>query len=288
MKYQIGLVFGLCMSLGSLMGVEKADLGDPGVRRSYGLGANYGKLLDRQNLQIDMDSFISGLKDGLGNESLLTDQEIQAVLKAITDDLRARSTRKREEAAQNNLNEGQAFLEENAKKDGVITLKSGLQYKVIRQGDGRTPTDRDTVKVHYRGTLIDGSEFDSSYGRGQPANFGVNGVIKGWTEALQLMKEGAKWQLYIPSELAYGARGTGSSIGPNAALVFDVELLEITTPPLPKTAAKPITSDIIKVPSADELKKGAKIEVIKAGEVEDYIKNQGQEKGNGEAAPKED
>lgn len=263
------------------MAVEKSDLADPQVKRSYGLGANYGKLLNRQSIEIDMESFIAGVKDGMTNESLLSDQEVQAVLKAITDELRARSTQRREQQAEANRKQGEDFLAENAKKDGVVTLKSGLQYKVIQDGEGRIPSARDTVKVHYRGTLIDGTEFDSSYKRGNPASFGVNGVIKGWTEALQLMKEGSKWQLFIPSELAYGARGTGNSIGPNSTLVFDVELLEITTPPVPKATAKPITSDIIKVPSAEELKKGAKIEVIKADEVDDYIKKQGDEENDG-------
>ncbi len=264
------------MSLSQMLGIEKADLEDAGTKRSYGLGANYGKLLDRQSITVDIDSFVEGLRDGLAKESLLSDSEIQEVLKAITAELRERSTKKREEAAQNNKKQGEEFLAANAKKEGVNTLKSGLQYKVIREGDGAIPSAKDTVKVHYRGTLIDGTEFDSSFKRGEPANFGVTGVIKGWTEALQLMKTGAKWQLFIPSELAYGARGTGSNIGPNSTLIFDVELLEITTPPVPQATVKPITSDIIKVPSADELKKGAKIEVIKADEVDDYIKKQGE------------
>ena len=285
MKYRIGLVLVLSLSLSVVFGVEKADLEDANVKRSYGLGANYGKLLDRQSISIDIDSFIDGLKDGLAKESLLSDAEIQGVLKAITDELRARSAQKREEAANNNKKQGEDFLAANAEKEGVVTLKSGLQYKVLREGDGAIPTDKDTVEVHYRGTLIDGTEFDSSYGRGKPANFGVNGVIKGWTEALQLMKEGSKWQVFIPSELAYGARGTGTKIGPHSALIFDVELLKITTPPVPKTTVKPITSDIIKVPSADELKKGAKIEVIKADEVDDYIKKQGAKPKSGNDAP---
>lgn len=286
MKYRLTLVLGLCVSMSQMFAVEKADLEDAKTKRSYGLGANYGKLLDRQSIEVDLESFVDGLKDGLAKESLMTDAEIQGVLKAITEELRARSTQKREQLAGDNKTQGEAFLAENGQKEGVVTLPSGLQYKVIKEGEGRMPTAKDTVKVHYRGTLIDGTEFDSSYGRGQPANFGVGGVIKGWTESLQLMKEGAKWQLFIPSELAYGSRGTGSKIGPNSTLIFDVELLEISTPPLPKLAptpaAKPITSDIIKVPSAEELKKGAKIEVIKADEVDDYIKKQEAKKASQE------
>jgi len=285
MKYRLGLVLGLCVSLSQGWGVEKADLEDASVKRSYGLGANYGKLLDRQSIAIELESFVDGLKDGLAKESLLSDEEIQSVLKAITDELRARSTKQREEASANNQKAGEDFLAANSKNDGVITLKSGLQYKVITEGDGPIPSSKDTVSVHYRGTLIDGKEFDSSYERGNPANFGVTGVIKGWTEALQLMKVGSKWQVFIPSELAYGARGTGTNIGPHSALVFDVELLGITTPPVPKSTAKPITSDIIKVPSAAELKKGAKIEVIKADEVDEYIKKQAAKTATSEAAP---
>lgn len=288
MKYRLGLVLGLSLSMCPLWGVEKADLEDASTKRSYGLGANYGKLLSRQSIEIDLDSFVDGVKDGLANEALLSDEDIQAVLKEITAELRARSAQKREEAAANNKQRGEEFLKANAGKEGVVTLKSGLQYKVIREGEGRIPSAKDTVKVHYRGTLIDGTEFDSSYKRGQPASFGVTGVIKGWTEALQLMKTGAKWQLFIPSELAYGARGTGSNIGPHSTLIFDVELLEITTPPVPKATVKPITSDIIKVPSAEELKKGAKIEVIKADEVDDYIKKQGSEAKPEKAKPEEE
>jgi FKBP-type peptidyl-prolyl cis-trans isomerase FklB len=133
----------------------------------------------------------------------------------------------REKAAEENLREGQAFLSENAQKDGVKTTESGLQYEVIEKGSGKTPTPESTVTVHYRGTLIDGTEFDSSLRRGEPATFPVNGVIAGWTEALQLMSEGAKYKLYIPADLAYGERGAGQAIGPNETLIFDVELLSV-------------------------------------------------------------
>ncbi|MEO8429807.1 MAG: FKBP-type peptidyl-prolyl cis-trans isomerase, partial [Verrucomicrobiota bacterium] len=165
--------------------------------------------------------------------------------------------------AQTALEKGEAFLKQNATKEGVKTTPSGLQYKVLKEGAGKTPKATDTVEVNYRGTLIDGTEFDSSYKRGQPYTTSVMGVVKGWTEALQMMKVGSKWQLFIPSELAYGPRPGGRDIGPNAVLVFEVELLEIK-PPTPPPGAQPVTSDIIKVPSAEELKKGAKIEVIKS------------------------
>ncbi|MCS1408732.1 MAG: Outer membrane protein MIP [Verrucomicrobia subdivision 3 bacterium] len=294
MKYRLVLVLSLCSSLCGLVAVEKTDLDDPSVKRSYGLGANYGKLLERQSIEIDINSFLDGLRDGLAKESLLSDAEIQGVLKSITDELRARSTRKREGIAAKNKKDGEAFLAANRNKESVVTLKSGLQYKVIREGDGAIPSSTDLVKVHYRGTLIDGTVFDSSYDRGTPASFSVMGVIKGWTEALQLMKVGSKWQLFVPSELAYGERGAGTSIGPNSTLIYDVELLEITTttPPIPKTAAKPkpITSDVIMVPSAEEMKKGAKVEVIKSNEVAEYIniKQQAQKKAKDKDSPFEE
>jgi FKBP-type peptidyl-prolyl cis-trans isomerase len=163
--------------------------------------------------------------------------------------------------AAKNKEEGAAWLAENAKKEGVVTLDSGLQYKVLTAGSGTSPTPGDTVSVNYRGTLIDGTEFDSSYSRGQPAQFKVSGVIPGWTEALQKMKTGDKWELYVPADLAYGDRQQGDKIKPGSTLIFQVEVLEVIQP-------QPITSDIIKVPSAEEMKKGAKIETIKASDLQ--------------------
>ena len=157
----------------------------------------------------------------------------------------------------------------------VVTTASGLVFKLIQQGKGPSPTASDTVKVHYRGTLMDGKEFDSSYKRGQPATFGVSGVIKGWTEALQLMNAGSKWELYIPPDLAYGEQGR-PNIPPNSLLVFEVELLTNAPPAPPAAPAAPLTSDIIKVPSAEEMKKGAKIETIKAEDIEKEIQKQKQ------------
>lgn len=271
MKYRLALVLSLCGSLSGLA-IEKADLEDASTKRSYGLGANYGKSLSRGSIEINVQSFMDGLKDGIAGKSLLTDTEIQAVIDSINQEIREKQKRKQEELAEKNKKDGEDFLAANRQKDGVVALDSGLQYKIIREGNGDIPKATDKVKVHYRGTLIDGTVFDSSYERGVPAEFFVRGVIKGWTEALQLMKTGAKWQLYIPSELAYGERGTGSTIGPNETLLFDVELLDITTTPKPKP--KPITSDIIKVPSAEAIKKGAKPEVIKADQIHDYIEKE--------------
>ena len=270
MKYRLALVLSLCGSLSGLA-IEKADLEDASTKRSYGLGANYGKSLSRGSIEINVQSFMDGLKDGIAGKSLLTDTEIQAVIDSINQEIRERQKRKQEELAAKNKKDGEDFLAANSQKEGVVALASGLQYKIIQEGNGAIPKATDKVKVHYKGTLIDGTVFDSSYKRGAPAEFFVRGVIKGWTEALQRMKTGAKWQLYIPSELAYGERGT-ATIGPNATILFDVELLDITTTPKPKP--KPITSDIIRVPSAEDIKKGDKPEVIKADEIDDYIEKE--------------
>ncbi len=169
-----------------------------------------------------------GLKDALrGGKTRLTEEEAKTVLTEVQNEVRKQQQEKMKEAADKNKTEGQAFLAANKDKEGVETLPSGLQYKIITEGTGPKPTASDTVVCNYRGTLIDGKEFDSSYKRGQPATFPVSGVIKGWTEALQLMPVGSKWQLFIPSDLAYGERGAGAEIGPNSTLIFEVELISI-------------------------------------------------------------
>lgn len=212
-----------------------------------------------------------------GQPTTVTELEAQNVVRTYGMELRQKAEEKRKADMEKNKAEGQAFLAANKAKEGVITLPSGLQYKVLTNGTGPKPTTNDTVSVHYRGTLIDGTEFDSSIGRGTPATFRVTGVIKGWTEALQLMSVGSKWQLTIPGELAYQERGSPPKIGPNAVLQFEVELLSI------KEAAQPapqpvVTSDIIKVPSKAELEKGAKIEVIKPADLERLQKEEAAKK----------
>jgi FKBP-type peptidyl-prolyl cis-trans isomerase FklB len=168
------------------------------------------------------------LQDALaGGKMLLSEEEERAVLTELQADMRKKQQEKMQQAAEANKKEGDAFLTANKGKDGVVTLPSGLQYKIITSGTGPKPSASDSVVCNYRGTLIDGKEFDSSYKRGQPATFPVSGVIKGWTEALQLMPVGSKWQLFVPSDLAYGERGQGGDIGPNATLVFEVELISI-------------------------------------------------------------
>lgn len=193
-------------------------------KSSYLVGFQIGQQLKNDGIDLDQAAFMQALEDVKnGAESKLSREEAQVTMQHMREAREMELAQKGRTA----LQEGAAFLEANKKKDGVQVTASGLQYKVITAGSGKTPTAADTVKVHYRGTLINGTEFDSSYRRGNPIEFPVNGVIKGWTEALQLMKEGAKWQLFIPSDLGYGARGAGASIGPNDTLIFDVELLAV-------------------------------------------------------------
>jgi FKBP-type peptidyl-prolyl cis-trans isomerase len=188
---------------------------------SYAVGLNIGKSLKQQPLDLDLASLFKGITDAKnGNKPQLTDEQVDAALKLMRD----QATAKVSEA---NMKEGQAFLAANKTKDGVVTTASGLQYKILTAGTGAKPTKDDTVVCNYKGTFIDGKEFDSSYKRGQPAEFPVGHVIPGWTEALQMMPVGSKWQLVIPSELAYGTRGAGGAIGPNETLVFEVELISI-------------------------------------------------------------
>jgi len=189
-----------------------------------GLGAN----LKKQSVDVDSTLVSQGLKDAMsGGKTRLTQEEAQAVLKEVQTEVQKEQQAKMKEAADKNKTEGEAFLASNKSKDGVVTLPSGLQYKILTAGTGPKPTASDSVKCNYRGTLINGTEFDSSYKRGQPATFAVGQVVKAWTEALQLMPVGSKWQLFVPSSLAYGERGAGAEIGPNATLIFEVELLSI-------------------------------------------------------------
>lgn len=247
---------------------------------SYSFGMQYGGFLKQNGIEIDLAEFNKAINDTLAGKQSMTEQKAQEVMSAFRSEMMAKRAAKQKEDGEKNEKIGKDFLEANAKKEGVKTTASGLQYKVITEGSGPKPTATDRVKTHYKGTLIDGTEFDSSYGRGEPATFPVNGVIAGWTEALQMMPTGSKWQLFIPSNLAYKERGSGAKIGPNATLVFDIELLDIIKAEPPK----PVTSDIIKVPSAEELKKGAKIEVIK--DVDAEIKKQKEEAAKKAADPK--
>ena len=197
-------------------------------RACYAIGLNIGKNLHKDSIDVDPNILLRGIKDALaGGKTLLTDDEAKAALTALQNEVRQKQGVKMQEAGGKNNKEGELFLAANKTKGGVITLPSGLQYKVLKQGAGPKPSASDSVVCNYRGTLLDNTEFDSSYKRGQPATFAVGQVIRGWTEALQLMPVGSKWQLFIPPELAYGQRGAGNDIGPNATLIFEVELLSI-------------------------------------------------------------
>jgi len=197
-------------------------------RVSYAIGMNVGTGLYKQSVEVDPNVLLLGLKDALaGGKTLMTEDEIRATFTELEKELKGKQEEKMKLAAVTNKTEGDAFLAANKTKEGIVALPSGLQYKILTPGTGPKPTAADTVVCNYRGTLINGTEFDSSYKRGQPATFPVGGVIKGWTEALQLMPVGSKWQLFLPSSLAYADRGAGNDIGPNATLIFEVELISI-------------------------------------------------------------
>jgi len=198
---------------------------------SYSIGLDIGEKLKKQSIEVDPELLARGIKDAISDaKPLLTEEEVQTVMTAFQQELQTAAMAHMKELGDKNMKEGDAYLAENKKKKGVVVLPSGLQYKVIKTGTGKKPKATDTVTTNYRGTLVDGTEFDSSYKRGEPASFPVSGVISGWTEALQLMPVGSKWVLYVPPNLAYGPRGAGQAIGPNATFIFEVELLSIQEP----------------------------------------------------------
>ena len=219
-----------------VFGQEKSpQLKDQKDKVSYSIGMQIGFNLGRQKVDINPDILAAGIKDALANKPQLTPDQVKDVMAQFEKDME----QKQKELGEKNKSEGGKFLEENKKKPDVKTTASGLQYKLIKEGTGAQPKATDMVTVNYRGTLIDGTEFDSSYKRGQPATFPVNGVIKGWTEALQLMKQGSKYQLFIPANLAYGERAMGPDIGPNSTLIFEVELQDIKPAPTPAPQGAP-------------------------------------------------
>jgi FKBP-type peptidyl-prolyl cis-trans isomerase FklB len=230
------------------------------ARVSYAIGMMFGHNFQSQGVEVDPDVLVRGLKDmQSGGTTLLTQQEMRDTLAEFQKTVAAKQRQMREAGAVKNKAEGEAFLATNKNNSGVVTLPDGLQYIVITNGTGTVPASEDVVTVHYRGTLMDGTEFDSSINRGQPAQFPVGNVIPGWSEALTHMNVGSKWKIFVPSQLAYGESGRPPRIAPNSVLVFEVELLDAEHPKPPE----PLTSDIVKVPSLEEMKKGAKIEVIK-------------------------
>lgn len=208
-------------------GRKEADITDKKDSVSYSIGIDIGKNLKRQEIEIEPNVLLQGLMDAQSDTSKLTDEEMMVVMTNFQKEMREKQQNKNNIAAEENKAEAEAFFAENKNKEGVITLESGLQYKVLKSGSGKSPKLSSSVEAHYSGRLLDGTEFDSSYKRGKPFTASVTGVIKGWTEILQLMKEGDKWEVYIPSELAYGERGSGPIIGPNAALIFEMELIKV-------------------------------------------------------------
>lgn len=220
----------MCMALfaGYSAAADETTLKEQGDKVNYSIGYQIGSDFRRQGVDIDPGIVLKGVEDALsGDEPLLKPDEMHATLAELQRRVKAEQQKGQQNTGAQNLARAEAFLAENAQQAGVETLSSGLQYKVMASGKGASPAASDTVTVHYRGTLLDGSEFDSSYSRNQPATFAVNRVIAGWTEALQLMQVGDKWQLFIPPELAYGERGFGNKIPANSALIFEVELLSV-------------------------------------------------------------
>lgn len=207
---------------------QSAELKTQHDKVSYTIGIDIGNSLKSRGIEVDPEKLAQGIADAMaGRQPVLSDEEREQVMNAFREEMVAKQMERRKRQATENQEEGEAFLAENEEKEGVQTTDSGLQYEVIRAGEGESPAEDDTVVAHYKGTLLDGTVFDSSYKRGEPASFPVSGVVPGWTEVLQLMKPGAKWRVYIPSDLAYGERGAGKAIGPNETLIFDIELLEV-------------------------------------------------------------
>lgn len=217
---------------------DKTELKSEKDKVSYSIGLDIGSTFKKQEMDIDPAALLKGLQDGTaGTKPLMTDEQVQETMTAYSKTMMEKQSSAAKQAGAKNLTEGQKFLEANKSKEGVKTTASGLQYKVLKEGSGATPKETDTVETHYRGTLLNGKEFDSSYKRNEPATFPVNRVIKGWTEALQMMKAGSKYELWIPATLGYGERGAGQDIGPNETLHFEVELIAVKPPSASPEAA---------------------------------------------------
>jgi len=228
MNHCLGTILAILLLATPAFAEKKVELKTAKDKLSYSIGFDMGSNIKRNEIDVDPNIVTKAIKDALsGGTPLMTEQERREAISALQKDLAAKQQEKMKAAGDKNKKDGETFLAENKKKEGVTTLPSGLQYVILSEGKGKQPKATDTVTVQYRGTLIDGAEFDSSYKRGQPATFALNQVIKGWTEGVQLIKEGGKIRLFVPSELGYGDRGAGAQIGPNAALIFEVELLSI-------------------------------------------------------------
>lgn len=226
---QLTVVISLLTPLFFSAVTQGAELTTVKQQASYAIGANFGRTIIQQGVELDSAALTTGIQDALkGSKLALTPEQMQTASKQYIAEMQQKQVKAQAQQSEVNKKQGEAFLAENKNKEGVVTLPSGLQYKVLKSGTGEQPKINDTVTTHYRGTLTDGTEFDSSYARNKPSSFPVSGVIKGWTEALQLMHVGDKWQLFVPPELAYGKQAPrGSKIGPDSTLIFDIELLEI-------------------------------------------------------------
>jgi FKBP-type peptidyl-prolyl cis-trans isomerase FklB len=229
MKRRLAMAMcGVVALAGASFAADAPELKSDKEKISYSIGMDIGGNLKRGSVEVDPDLVARGLKDSyVGGKTLLTEDQARQAIADFQKTLAAKQAETMKILSEKNKADGEKFLAENAKKEGVKVLPSGLQYKEVTPGQGKSPKITDNVTTHYKGTLIDGTEFDSSYKRGQPVTFPVSGVIAGWTEALQSMKEGATWQLFVPPRLAYGERGAGQVIGPNATLVFEVELISV-------------------------------------------------------------
>jgi len=222
------MVWGILLLVSAAVAQDAPVLKSQKEKLSYALGMDLGNQLKKQSIEIEPALFSQGFKDAVsGGKAMMTEAEVRAVIAELQGQLQAKQVEATKVLAEKNKKEGEAFLAQNKAKEGIVALPSGLQYKILTAGAGNKPALEDTVVCHYKGTLIDGTEFDSSYKRNQPATFAVKGVIKGWTEALQLMAVGSKWQLFIPASLAYGESARGNVIGPNSTLLFEVELISI-------------------------------------------------------------
>ncbi len=228
LKYVLILLLCLEFLAANVLAAEKVAFKNPEDAVSYSVGYQMGKDFLKYGMAMDPEVIAAGIKDALSEtKPRISEEEMRVKLADLQKQMKEKQMKQQKKQATKNLADGEAFLAENANKEGVVTLASGLQYQVLTKGDGPSPKATDTVTVNYRGTSIDGTEFDSSYSRGKPATFKLDRVIKGWTEGLQLMKPGSKWKLFIPAKLAYGNRGAGPRIGPNSALIFEVELISI-------------------------------------------------------------
>ena len=227
MKHLVAAMLGIVLFSTPCIGADGLELKDQKDKESYSLGYQFGQSLKHQGLDVNLEVYTAGIRDALGgNAPAMSREEIENTVMSVQSRVMAARQKELQAAAAKNLGDGKTFLAANGKKEGVKILPSGLQYRVLAEGQGKSPKATDEVTVNYRGALIDGTEFGSSYSQGKPLTLKVNGVIRGWSEALQLMKEGSKWQIYLPPDLAYGDRGTGR-IPPNSTLIFDIELISV-------------------------------------------------------------